>query len=198
MPDYNYDDIAHRWFEELKLPFINYLRANFIISYDEIMDLYTEAWIEVRRIILEGRATGSNWKALIFTIGRRQAEKIATRRLPHGSISSGGDEEEEGFNYWLFEAEKAAQKAAKKTLCEDPELQKVLGEELGYIPEPCNKILKLYYYGDFSMKEIAEMMNYSNAHCAVVTKKRCFQKLKNRVEKTAYRMGILEKYEIRS
>ena len=63
---YDYDNIAHRWFEEYKLPFLNYIRANFIIDYDGAMDLYVNSWIELRKIILEDRATDNKWKSLLF------------------------------------------------------------------------------------------------------------------------------------
>ena len=119
---------------------MNYIRANFSISYDEVMDLYTDTWIEVRKIILSDRATDDKWKALIFRIGWRQAYRRVTRHPEHISISNGGDEDEETFNRGLFEAEKAAQSADAKSVYEDPELQAVLGAELSYIPDPCNKI----------------------------------------------------------
>ncbi len=63
---YDYDDIAHRWFEEYKLPFVNYIRANFVIDYDGAMDLYVDCWMELRKIILDNRATDHKWKSLLF------------------------------------------------------------------------------------------------------------------------------------
>lgn len=188
---YDYDNIAHQWFEELKMPFINYIRANFSISYDEVMDLYTDTWLEVRRIILEDRANDTKWKALIFKIGWRQADKIATRRPKHISINP-GDDAEETFNVGLFEAEKAAQFAEAKTVYEDPDLQAVLGAELSYIPDPCNKILKLYYFDELSMTEIAEAMNYGSSRSAITTKNRCMDKLKERVKNAVRRLGIID------
>lgn len=190
---YDYDNIVHRWYEELKLPFINYIRASFTISYDEAMDLYTDTWLEVRKIIIENRATNDKWKALIFTIGKRQAAKIATRCRPrHVSISGDEDDSEEVFNRGLFEAEKAAQRLEAKSVYEDPELQAVLGAELSYIPDPCNKILKLYYFDEMSMTEIADAMNYGSSRSAITTKNRCMDKLKERVKKAVRRLGIID------
>lgn len=189
---YDYDNIAHRWFEELKTPFMNYIRANFSISYDEVMDLYTDTWIEVRKIILSDRATDDKWKALIFRIGWRQAYRRVTRHPEHISISNGGDEDEETFNRGLFEAEKAAQSADAKSVYEDPELQAVLGAELSYIPDPCNKILKLYYFDELSMTEIAEAMNYGSSRSAITTKNRCMDRLKARVKNAVRRLGIID------
>lgn len=189
---YDYDNIVHQWFEELKLPFINYIRANFSISYDEVMDLYTDTWMELRKIILDNRATDDKWKALIFKIGWRQADKIATRRPRHISINLGGDDAEETFSRGLFEAEKAAQMAEEKSVYEDPDLQAVLGAELSYIPDPCNKILKLYYFDEMSMTEIADAMNYGSSRSAITTKNRCMDKLKARVKNAVRRLGIID------
>lgn len=189
---YDYDNIAHRWFEELKMPFINYIRANFSIGYDEVMDLYTDTWLEVRRIILEDRANDDKWKALIFKIGWRQADKIISHRKKHVSISPGGDDVEEIFNRGLFEAEKAVQLIEAKSVYEDPDLQSVLGAELSYIPDPCNKILKLYYFDEMSMTEIAEAMNYGSSRSAITTKNRCMDKLKARVKNAVRRLGIID------
>lgn len=189
---YDYDNIVHEWFEELKTPFINYIRANFSISYDEVMDLYTDTWLEVRKIILSDKATDNKWKALIFKIGWRQADKIATRRPKHISISSGGDEDKDTFIRGLFEAEKAAQIANSRSVYEDPELQAVLGAELSYIPDPCNKILKLFYFDELSMKEIAEALNYKSSRSAITTKNRCMDKLKARVKNAVSRLGIID------
>lgn len=104
---YDFDNIVLQWYEELKLPFINYIHSRFSLSYDDTMDLYNDAWLSVRDIILEGRATGENWRALIFTIGCRQAERIAKRRISLVSINASDDDDEEKFNCGLFEAEKA-------------------------------------------------------------------------------------------
>ncbi len=189
---YDYENIVREWFEDLKLPFTNYIRANFIMSYDEAIDLYTDVWLELRKIILENRATDNRWKALIFLIGKRQAQKIAERRPTQISLSSDTDEAEENFNRGLFEAEKAARKMEAKSVYEDPDLQAVLGAELSYIPDPCNKILKLYYFDEMSMTEIAEAMNYRNSRSAITTKNRCMEKLRERIKRAVHRLGIID------
>ncbi len=71
-------------------------------------------------------------------------------------------------------------------------MQEILAAELSYIPDPCNKILKLYYFDELSMKEIAESMNYSSSRSAITTKNRCMDKLKTRVMDAVRRLGILD------
>lgn len=190
---YDYDNIAHRWFEEYKLPFVNYIRANFVIDYDGAMDLYVESWLELRKIILENRATDNKWKALLFLIGKRQAIKDFERR-PHIERMEQLSAEDEKFNRKQFEYEQGARKIDDyyTSVYDDPDLQAVLGAELSYIPDPCNKILKMYYFDEFSMTEIAEAMNYNSSRSAITTKNRCMDKLKARVKNAVRRLGIID------
>lgn len=190
---YDYDNIVHQWFEEYKTPFVNYIRANFVIDYDGAMDLYVTSWLEIRKIILENRAIDNKWKSLLFLIGKRQAIK-EYERLPRIESMSAHSPNDESFNRKQFEYEQGARKLADyyTSVYEDPELKAVLGAELSYIPDPCNKILKLYYFDEFSMTEIAQAMNYKTSRSAITTKNRCMDKLKARVVNAVRRLGILD------
>ena len=184
---YDYNDIVRQFYEELKPLFINYLRKNFNISYDEIMDIYTDVWIDVRNNIIHGRVdANTHWKAYILRMGWNQANKKATRRPQ--DIDSYDDET---FNRDEFEKKYTEEKIAETSIYEDPDMQAVLAAELSYIPDPCNKILKLYYFDNLSMKEIADSMNYSSSRSAITTKNRCMDKLKARVLNTVRYLGIL-------
>lgn len=184
---YDYSDIVQRYFEEIKPLFINYLRRNFDIDYDDIMDIYVNVWIDLRRNIREGRLEeGTRWKSYILRMGFNQAHTFATRRVP--TISS----DDETFNQDGFQAEYLLRCEADKSVYADPEMQAVLAAELSYIPEPCNSILKMYYYQEMSMEEIAQSNNYSNARTVITTKKRCFDKLKQRVVNAVRNLDILE------
>lgn len=185
---YNYDNIVHEFFEELKPLFLNFLRKNFPLDYDEIMDIYTEVWIDVRSNIMRGTVEkGTKWKAYILKMGWYQANKIATRK-PRNVDSLDDDK----FNRQQFEQDFQQQKEADTSIYEDPDMQAVLSAELSYIPDPCNKILKLYYFDELSMTEIADTMNYSSSRSAITTKNRCMEKLKARVVNAVRRLGILD------
>ena len=183
---YDYDNIVHQFFEELKPLFVNYLRKNFTLDYDEIMNIYTEVWIDVRSNIQRGKVEkGTKWKAYILKMGWYQASKVSTRRTRIPSI------DDESFNRQQFEEEYQRQKEAETSIYEDPDMQAVLAAELSYIPDPCNKILKLYYFDELSMTEIADTMKYTSSRSAITTKNRCMDKLKERVKNAVRRLGIL-------
>jgi RNA polymerase sigma factor, sigma-70 family len=184
--EYVYNDIVRQWYEELKPLFMNYLRKNYPLDYDEIMNIYTNVWMDVRDNIRRGKVEpGTKWKAYILKMGWYQASKITQRRPLHDSM------DDDTFNRDKFEQEYTEQKEAETSIYEDPEMQAVLTAELSYIPDPCNKILKLYYFDDLSMTEIAESMNYSSSRSAITTKNRCMEKLRSRVLNTVRRLGII-------
>lgn len=185
MPN-DYNDIVHRNFEDIKQPFVNFLRKNFKLDYDDIMDIYVNVWIDVRDNIRNGKTERvKSWRSYIFNLGWKQACKLATRKKPIPSL------DDETFDCDGFEREYLEQQEAEKSIYDDPELKAVLGAELSYIPDPCNKILKMYYFDNFSMQRIADAFNYSNARSASVIKNRCRDKIKERVRNAVRRLGIL-------
>ena len=184
---YDFNVIVHQFFEELKPLFINYLHKNFRLDYNEIMDIYSEVWIDVRGNIRHGNVKpGTKWKSYILKMGWNRANNIVSRR-PH--VIDYYDDEK--FNKYEFERKYAEEKATETSIYEDPDMQAVLAAELSYIPDPCNKILKLYYFDELSMKEIADTMNYSSPRSAITTKNRCMEKLRTRVVDTVRRLGLL-------
>lgn len=183
----DYYEIAHRNFEEMKTPFINFLRKRFKIDYDDIMDIYVNVWIDMRNNIRNGKTERvKSWRSYIFNLGWKQACKFATRKMDIPSF------DDEKFNTEEFEKEYLKEQEANKSIYNDSELKKVLATELSYIPDPCNKILKFYYLDERSMKDIADALNYSNARSANVVRNRCFEKIKQRVLNTVRRLDILD------
>lgn len=185
--EYDYSDIVRQWYEELKPLFINYLHKNFTIDYDEVMNIYTDVWMGVRDNIRCGRVEpGTKWKAYILRMGWNQANKLTSRRRHMPSM------DDESFDHAKFEQEYLKEKEAETSIYEDPEMQAVLAAELSYIPDPCNKILKLYYFDELSMTEIADSMNYSSSRSAITTKNRCMEKLRARVLNAVRKLGIID------
>ena len=186
---YDFDNIAHQLFEELETPFGNYLRRNFTLTEDEIHDIYTEVWIAVRQNICEGRVEAhTNWRAYIFRIGWNRACNVATRR--NRNIIGSLDDEQ--FNDEDFQKRLNDEREAEKSIYNDPDLRAVLAAELSYIPDPCNSVLKMYYYDGFGMKEIADAMNYSGPNSAKTVKNRCLERIRERVLNAVRRLGILD------
>lgn len=187
MAEFDYSIIVQQFYEDLKPLFINYIRKNFDLSYDDIMDIYADVWIDVRNNILNGRVEkDTKWQAYILKMGWNQANKLKKRLNQTNYI------DDEGFNSDAFEKEYTEREEAEKSIYTDPQLIAILGAELSYIPDPCNKILKLYYHDGLSMTQIADSMNYSNQNSAKTTKNRCMDKLKVRILNAVRNLGILD------
>lgn len=190
-----YTGIVRQYYEELYRPFMNLLRSRYSdLSADTIEDLYHDVWIDVRTNILNNKVEkNTKWKAYIFKIGLFKANNISTRGIKTSSLDiSNFDDDDDKFNPLEMEVERKRMQDEEPDIYQDLDLKDVLARELSYIPEPCNKILKFYYYEGLSMKMIAETMNYSSQDTAKVTKKRCFDKLKKRVMDSVRRLGIID------
>ena len=57
----------------------------------------------------------------------------------------------------------------------------IIDREIKYLPEPCETILKDFYYGGFSMNEIMDDIHYQSTNSVKVMKNRCMKKLKERI-----------------
>lgn len=59
-------------------------------------------------------------------------------------------------------------------------LIKVLRTSLSELGEDCRTLIKLFYYDQISMQDIAEKMGFGNSRVAISTKSRCWKRLKER------------------
>lgn len=75
-------------------------------------------------------------------------------------------------------------------LSDNLEVQSLLGNELTHTPEPCASIIKLFYYENMSMEEIAEEIGYRNAQTAKAKKSQCMTDLIKRVTDALNRAGF--------
>lgn len=184
--DRTFYDIVRDYYEETKPLFVNLLHKRFDLDYDDIEDIYSEVWCDLRKLIIGGKVTDQNrWKALIIKMGLRRAGKVAVKNQNTFSL------DDETFSHEVFFGKYINDRQEDPSIYENPDIQSVLAAELSYIPEPCNKILRLFYYEGFSMDEIAGLMNYKNSRCAITTKNRCYNKLKERVINTVRMLGLI-------
>lgn len=184
---FDYNDIVRQYYEDLKMPFLNTLRKEYNLDYDEIMDIYADVWLALHDNIKRGKVTpDTKWLPLILQMGRNQANNKVTRRKDVNCL------DDEKFNRDEFERKYTADQEEEDSIYEDPEFKKVLAAQLSYIPDPCNKVLKFFYYDEMSMKEIAVAMNYSGPDSAKTVRYRCMERLKSRILDAVRHLGILD------
>lgn len=180
----DFSQIVTNWFVSLRNPFINYIhKALPILSLDEIEDIYSDTFIAIRKNLMDGNvASGTKWKAYIFQIGYNMAvnkAKQSSRFVQVKEMTSNDDiDATNRFETYLslkevMEDEENETKAQRLSFLE---------REIKYLPEPCETILKDYYYGGFSMTEIILEIHYQSTDSVKSMKNRCMNKLRERIK----------------
>ena len=184
----SYEDIVRQWYNKVRPLFFNTLKKRFTsLSYDDIEDLYQQAFLAVHDNLQAGRVReDTSWSSYIIQIGLN----LATKELRHTGITdsiyeSGGDNEE-GHQQISRTVELLLSQLATEdeSLYQNEDAKSLLGEELSYMPEPCNSIIRLFYYDDMSMEEIAVAVNFKNATTAKSKKSQCMKTLIERVKRS--------------
>ena len=180
----DFSQIVTNWFVSLRNPFINYIhKALPILSLGEIEDIYSDTFIAIRKNLMDGNvASGTKWKAYIFQIGYNMAvnkAKQSSRFVQVKEMTSNDDiDATNRFETYL----------SLKEVMEDEENEtkaqrlSILEREIKYLPEPCETILKDYYYGGFSMAEIMSEIHYQSTDSVKSMKNRCMNKLRERIK----------------
>lgn len=180
----DFSQIVTNWFVSLRNPFINYIhKALPVLGLDEIEDIYSETFIAIRKNLLEGNvASGTKWKAYIFQIGYNMAVnkvKQSIRFVQVKEMTSNDDIDATD----RFETYLSLQEVMEE---EDNETKSqrlsILEREIKYLPEPCETILKDYYFGGFSMSEIMSEIHYQSTDSVKSMKNRCMNKLRERIK----------------
>lgn len=190
-----YEDIVREWYNKVRPMFVNTLKKRFAsLSYDDIEDLYQQAFLAIYENLQAGRVReDTSWSSYIIQIGLN----LATKELRHTGITdsiyeSGGDNEE-GHQ----QISRTVELLLSQLTTEDESLYQnvnalsLLGEELSYTPEPCNTIIRLYYYAKMSMEDIAIAVNFKNATTAKSKKSQCMKSLTDRVKASFKRAEII-------
>ena len=181
----DFSQIVTNWFVSLRNPFINYIhKALPVLGLDEIEDIYSEVFIKaIRKILMEGNvASGTKWKAYIFKIGYNMAVNKAKQssRFIQAIESTSDDDIDDNNRFETY----ISLKDVVEEEDNETKIQRIaiLEREIRYLPEPCETILKDFYYGGLSMNEIMDEIHYQSTNSVKVMKNRCMKKLKERIK----------------
>ena len=171
----NFEDIVRKYYNRLREPFVRKLTRQYpSMRLDTAEDLYQEAFIAVQDNIKRGKVRpDTDWNAYILTIGLNMASK----EQRHGGITNpfviiSDEDEGNGNNRLARKVEDMIKEMPEEeaALCNNPEVLSRLGNELDHTPEPCGKIIRLFYYTDATMEDIAEETGLKNAQTAKAKK----------------------------
>lgn len=178
----DFSQIASNYYISLRNHFINYIHKSIpVLSLDDIEDIYSEVFIKVRKSLLDGKvSSGTKWKSYIFKIGYNLAvnkAKQASRFIQPAESSDDDIDESNRFETYISLNE------MKEVEYNETKTQQlaIIDREIKYLPEPCETILKDFYYGGLSINEIMENIHYQSTNSVKVMKNRCMKKLKERI-----------------
>ncbi|MBR5640208.1 MAG: sigma-70 family RNA polymerase sigma factor [Muribaculaceae bacterium] len=185
-----YNEIVNDWYVKLRDLFLNYIHKHIPgLRIEDIEDIYSETFIAVRENMLNNRVKeGTKWKSYIFQIGYNMAiNRMKQEGKKMEIIDNSNDDDIDADR--KFET----QISLMDLINEDDDKEQLekrietLKREIRYLPEPCETILKDFYFGGFSMTEIMYEINYKTADSVKARKNKCMNQLKERV-KVAFKM----------
>ena len=182
----NYEDIVRDWYLKLQTPFLRQLTSKYpALTIFDAENIYQDTFLAVQNNLLEGRIKeDTSWSSYIMTIGLNMASKAYRKIGKTDSADDGFDNDGEGSkSKTAREVEKLVKNFSEEEtpLYENEEALSLLGDELTHTPEPCGSIIRLFYYTNMSMDEIATKIGYKNATTAKAKKSQCMSDLINRV-----------------
>lgn len=182
----NYEDIVRDWYLKLQTPFLRQLTSKYpALTIFDAENIYQDTFLAVQNNLLEGRIKeDTSWSSYIMTIGLNMASKAYRKIGKTDSADDGFDNHGEGSkSKTAREVEKLVKNLSEEEtpLYENEEALSLLGDELTHTPEPCGSIIRLFYYTNMSMDEIATKIGYKNATTAKAKKSQCMSDLINRV-----------------
>lgn len=193
--DNKYEEIVRKYYKRYQEKFLKILAAKYpALTLFEAENLYQDTFLAIHENLAQGRIKeDTSWSSYIITIGLNLASKAMRKVGKTDSIDESRDEDD-STSITARKAEDLLKDVPDEeiTLYQNQEAQSLLGDELTHTPEPCASIIRLFYYEDLSMDQIAEEIGYRNARTAITRKNQCMKDLINRVKKTLHLAGITD------
>lgn len=154
-------------YSELREPFFRYFLNRYRLDEDTMADLLQEAvigtWKNVRRGTLTADNLTCRLSTYVISIGiyrHLATTRQSDRFVPVDTEQYAGLQDMPDRDIYDTERENAIARAVEQ------------------MTEPCNTLLRLFYYENKDMESIAQEMNYPSSDAAKTQKYRCMQKLK--------------------
>lgn len=171
-------------YETFRSDFINLFRIKHSAQdVEQILDAYQDSCVVVWNNIQERKLTvrkleeyNTSLKTYLFSIGRNKL--VNTYRRTQKEIKTD--------NLELFSVRRSSNNLSddyrnSQFLLQEEELSEreiIIQQLVTDMQEPCNTLLKLYYWEKKDGRQIAELLNYKNADSVKTQKFKCMKKLK--------------------
>ena len=160
-------------YNEHKAPFINYSVNNFKLTRDTAEDVYQDAFLALHQNVQNGKLTNLTvpLRTYLFQIGKNKIYdyfKRAGKEIDIDSLSHLITSENELGDFGLIYEDEDSDSEQRNL---------IVYNTVSEMGSPCKEVLSYYYWDDKSMKEIAELMNYSSSDVAKTQKSKCMKKI---------------------
>lgn len=151
--------------------FLSWSKRNYKIPQEDAIDIYQNASILLYEKIVGNQLDHlqSSLKTYFYGI----AKNLIARYFREGKKEI--DHQDNLQEHWLYQTKSEDENAQ--------EMRKLISEQVNKLGEPCKSILKLFYFDNLSMDQIAQRLQYKSAGVAKTQKSRCMQQLKKEVTK---------------
>jgi RNA polymerase sigma factor, sigma-70 family len=160
-------------YNEHKAPFINYSVNNFKLARDTAEDIYQDAFLALHQNIQNGKLVNLTvpLRTYLFQIGKNKIYdyfKKVKVEVDMDDISNLFSAENELGDFDSIYADEE----------ETEQRNLIVYNTVSQMESPCKEVLSYYYWDDKSMKEIADLMNYSSSDVAKTQKSKCMKKVR--------------------
>ncbi len=193
----SYDDIVSVWYTRLRPEFLRRLTARYPkLTLCDAENIYQDTFIAVHENLMSGHIKEDTlWSNYIMSIGMNLASKTWRKK---SKTNIPGDNEETSEVLVGINAVRKVEQFLKSLPSSDEEMPlyknedalSLLGNELIHTPEPCGSIIRLFYYENMKMDDIAKEIGYKNAATAKAKKSQCMSDLILRVTRALRKAGF--------
>jgi len=160
-------------YNEHKASFINYSVNNFKLARDTAEDIYQDAFLALHQNIQNGKLVNLTvpLRTYLFQIGKNKIYdyfKKVKVEVDMDDISNLVSAENELGDFDSIYADEE----------ETEQRNLIVYNTVSQMESPCKEVLSYYYWDDKSMKEIADLMNYSSSDVAKTQKSKCMKKVR--------------------
>jgi RNA polymerase sigma factor (sigma-70 family) len=166
--------------------FIAFAKKNYHVTTDTAHDIYHDTFLALHQNIQSGRLEILTvpLRTYLFQIGKnkicdhfkRTNNKVLLEKFP--DLSSGTDA---GDFDQISTGEDSAEDRKKL----------IIYNTVSQLASPCKEVLTYYYWDEKSMKEIAELMDYSSPDVAKTQKSKCLKKITAFITEKLKKEGLI-------
>ncbi|MBL6446307.1 sigma-70 family RNA polymerase sigma factor [Fulvivirga sp. 29W222] len=155
-------------YDNYRKEFLHWCYNHYSLQEDESADVFQDAVIIFYNNVKSGKLEelSSSLKTYLFGIGKN----LALKRIRQNSKTVASEDLAQ------LDHDHSEQDPFEAT-----ERQHIIAEVMNKMGDPCQSILRMFYFDKFTMDAIASRLGYKNEHVVKSQKLRCFNQLKKMI-----------------